>query len=125
MGRKPSLIVSAEAILKSRTGRSLTRTTVPITAENIEEFTPAPETIAEATRRFEELGFSVPASGVTLTLRGRPAQFEEVFGVKLAPEKDAPTGGVVAQTEGDPVVPDSLRDVVEKVVFPEPAEYFP
>ena len=125
MGRQLSLIVSAEAILKSRTGRSLARTTVPITAENIEEYTPSPDTIAEATQRFEELGFSVPASGVTLTLRGRPAQFEEVFGVKLAPEKDALTGGVAVRTEGEPVVPDSLRDVVEKVVFPEPAKFFP
>jgi hypothetical protein len=117
-------MISAEAILKSKTGQSLALTDASITAENIEEYRPAAETIAEATRRFEELGFTVPQSGVTLTLLGQPAQFEAVFSVKLTIEKDKQTGSIVVHTESEPVVPDSLRDVVEKIVFPEPPESF-
>lgn len=124
MGRQLSSMISAEAILKSKTGRSLARPDVAITAENIEEFSPAAETIAEATRRFEGLGFAVPQSGVTLTLLGKPARFEEVFGVKLSLEKDKSTGGIVVHTDSEPVVPDSLKDAVETVVFPEPPEFF-
>ena len=76
IGQDSSVIISAEGILKSKSGRSLARAGVAITAENIEEFSPAPETITEATRRLEELGFTVSQSGVTLTLLGNQLQFE-------------------------------------------------
>lgn len=125
MGQEISSIISAEAILKSKSGRSLARADVAITAENIEEFTPAAETIAEATRRLQELGLTVQPSAVTLTLLGKPAQFEKVFKVKLILKKDEPTGGIIVHPDGELVIPDSLRDVVEKVVFPEPPEFFP
>ncbi len=124
MGQETS-IISAEAILKSKSGRSLARADVPITAENIEEFTPEAKTIAEATRRLQELGFTVEQSGVTLTLLGKPAQFEEVFRVKLTLKKDESTGGIIVSPDGELVIPDSLRDIVEKVAFPEPPEFFP
>lgn len=124
MNQETSKVISAEAILKSKSGRSLARADVAITAENIEEFTPAAETIAQATQRLQKLGFKVVESGVTLTLQGKPAQFEEVFRVKLTLKKHEPTGNIVVHPEGDLVIPDSLRDVVEKVVFPEPPEFF-
>jgi hypothetical protein len=122
MDRQNPSPISAEAILRSRTGRSLARADEPVTAENVEEFSPSEETVAEATRRFEELGFVVSQSGVTLTLLGEPSLFEKVFGVKLAVEEDE--RGITVRAEGDPVVPDSLEDVVEGVVFPEPPEFF-
>lgn len=125
MGQEISSTISAEVILKSKSGRSLARMDVAITAKNIEEFTPAAETIAKATRRLQKLGFTVAQSGVTLTILGKPAQFEEVFRVKLTLKKDEPTGGIIVHPDGELVIPDSLRDVVEKVVFPEPPEFFP
>jgi hypothetical protein len=118
-------LISAEAILRSRTGRSLARADEPVTAENIEEFSPSKETVTEATWRFEELGFVVSQSGVTLTLLGEPSLFEKVFGVSLTVEEGEQTRGITVRPEGDPVVPDSLKDVVEEVVFPEQPEFFP
>ena len=125
IGQDSSVIISAEVILKSKSGRSLARAGIAITAENIEEFSPAPETITEATRRLEELGFTVSQSGVTLTLLGKQLQFEEVFRTKLTLEKDEPTGGIIVHPSGELVIPDSLSNTVEKVVFPEPPEFFP
>lgn len=124
MSAEMPLIISAEAILKSKTGRSLARGDQAITAENVEQFSPAAETIAEATRRLHELGFTVEPSGVTLTLSGKPAQFEQVFKVRLTIAKDEPTGGIAVHPQGELEIPNSVRDVVEKVVFPEPPELF-
>ena len=125
MGQETSSLISAEAILRSKSGRSLARPDAVITAENVSEFTPTSETIAEATRCLQELGFTVSQSGVTLTLLGKAAQFEEVFRVKLTLKRDKPTGGIIVNPESELVIPDSLRGVVEKVVFPEPPEFFP
>jgi hypothetical protein len=118
-------LISAEAILRSRSGRSLSSPEEPVTAENVERFGPTEATVAEARRRLEELGFVVPHSGVTLTVVGDAARFERVFGVKLVLEEDERTGGLAVSADGEPVVPDSLADVVEAVVFPEPPEFFP
>ena len=125
MGQEISSTISAEVILKSKSGRSLASTDVAVTAENIEEFTPPAETITKATRGLQKLGFTVAQSGVTLTILGKPAQFEEAFRVKLTLKKDEPTGGIIVHPDGELVIPHSLRDDVEKVVFPEPPEFFP
>jgi hypothetical protein len=125
MGQDIPPTVSAEVILKSKSGRSLARPGVVITAENVEEFMPARETIAEATRHLQGSGFTVIQSDVTLTLLGKPAQFEELFGVKLTLEKHEPTGGITVKPDGELVIPDSLKNVVDEVVFPEPPEFFP
>jgi hypothetical protein len=117
--------ISAEVILRSRSGRSLSSPDEPVTAENVEQFGPTEATVAEARRRLEELGFVVPHSGVTLTVLGDAARFERVFGVKLAVEEDELAGDLAVRAEGEPVVPDSLAGVVEAVVFPEPPEFFP
>jgi predicted amino acid dehydrogenase len=118
-------VISAEAILKSKSGRSLARACVPITAENVEDFAPAAKTIAEAMRHFRELGFAVTHAGMTLTLVGKPVQFEKVFGVKLALKKHRQTGDMTVMPDRGLVIPDSLKDFVEEVVFPEPPEFFP
>ena len=125
MSQASDLVISAEAILKSKTGRSLSRSDVAITSANVSEFIAAPETVAGAKQRLEELGFSVSESGVTLTLSGDPERFERVFGVRLSFKKHPQTGEKNAYCEGEVVIPDSLRDVVEAIVFPEPPEFFP
>jgi hypothetical protein len=124
MGQERSSIISAEVILKSQSGRSLAQSGGAVTADNIEEFKPAAETMAEATQRLQALGFTVRPGGVTLTLLGSPAQFEDVFRVKLTIEKDERTGGMRVRPDGVLVIPDELRDIVEAVVFPEPPEFF-
>jgi len=115
--------ISAEVILKSQSGRSLADTDV-ITAENIDEFMPTAETISEAKRHLQELGFTVVQSGVTLTIMGKLERFKEVFKVEMTLEKDEQTGNVTVHSEGESVIPDSLKNVVENVVFLGPPELF-
>lgn len=117
--------ISAEVILKSKSGRSLVGKDVAITAENIEDFAPAPETVARATRGLQRLDFTVVQSGITLTIMGSPQQFETVFKVEITVEKDEETGNIIVHPEGEAAIPESLKDVVEGVVFPEPPEFFP
>jgi hypothetical protein len=117
-------IISAEALLRSRTGRSLARPDEPITAENLEAFSPTEQTVAEATRRLEDLGFEVSHSGVTLTVLGEPVRFERVFEIKLTVEGGEREGFSTVRSESRPVIPDSLKGLVEEIVFPEPPELF-
>jgi subtilase family serine protease len=123
MSPSNELEVSAEAILKSKTGRSLARPGEPITQQNIEEFLPSQETVQKAAQFLRDLGFRVEPAGVTLTVTGKASRFEDVFKVKLGAQTH-PAGGIRVQPEGELQLPDVLRDVVEQVVFPEPPEYF-
>jgi hypothetical protein len=120
------LAISAEVLLKSKSGRSLASPETTVTAESVGDFLPAAETISEATRHFRNLGFTVVPSDVTLTLVGMPALFEGVFRVKLEIKKAEPDSGtgVKVHVEGEPVIPHPLRRFVDRIVFPEPPELF-
>ena len=122
---QPSAVISAEVILKSGTGRSLSTPGAEITSATVKEYLPTPETVAKAKHELETLGFHVNQIGVTLTIVGEPGRFERVFGLRLRSEKHPQTGQTTVQAEGDVAIPASLRDVVETVVFPEPPEFFP
>jgi subtilase family serine protease len=112
--------ISAEVVLKSKSGRSLVDEDVPITSDNIEEFSPTEDTIKEAIHRLQQLGFTVPQTGVTLTIVGNQTQFEKVFGIKLALSNDKQKYGISIHSDREPVIPDSLKDIVEKLVFISP-----
>lgn len=114
-------IISAEVILKSISGRSLTDD-VPITSKNIKEFQPSQETINETSQIISKFGFRVMPSNITITIVGSKSLFEEVFDTKL--EIDATTKEVyVKKSDRDLTIPSSLRNLVEKVVFIPPPEY--
>jgi hypothetical protein len=115
--------VSAEVLLRTASGRSLADSRESVTAENVDEYRPAPETALEATRLLQELGFQVLPSGITLTLVGDPKRFEDVFGVRLSIQEQ-PSGQSAVSAEGEPRIPESLQPFVDAVVFPEPPEYF-
>lgn len=115
-------ILSAEVILKSASGRSLTDVDVSITSENVEEFRPDQETVKEAIRQLEKLGFKVSQKGITLTIEGEPTQFEKAFKVKLTTKRA--TAGVEVHTNKEPSIPFPLSKTVEKVVFIPPPEFF-
>ena len=119
--QETSLTISAEALLKSQSGRSV-RSDVPITTENIKTFTPSAQTIQEAKRRFQSLGFSVPIANTTLTIMGKPIQFEEVFKIKLNLQFNKTSNSIVAYPSSEPIIPDSLKDLVEAIVFPKPVD---
>lgn len=113
--------ISAEVILKSQTGRSLTEG-IPITSENIKDFQPSQETINEAVVIFRELGFTVSPSNITITIVGTKTLFEKVFDTKL--QINTTDKGISIPPTRDLTIPDSLRHSVEKVIFIPPPEYF-
>ncbi|GIO00081.1 hypothetical protein ABE137_24405 [Brevibacillus laterosporus] len=104
--------VSAEAVLKSRNHQSLMTIETPITAENIDQIRPTPETISEAKKLFEAEGFVVVSSGITLTVHGTRAQFAKLLGGDWE--------------KGSPMIPKHMEQLVERIVFPEKKPiYFP
>jgi subtilase family serine protease len=114
--------ISAEVILKSSTGRSLIDEGVTITSKNIHEFRPKPETIAEASKLLEDLGFAISQVGVTLTITANQSQFEHVFKLKLDLMKAQV--GISVQSDKEATIPPALSHIVEKVVFIPPPELF-
>lgn len=125
MKKEKSNMISAEVILKSKSGRSLAHPDKEITAVNIEEYTPSPDTIEMATQILEGYGFMVMPSEVTLTILGQPLQFEKVFKVKLTLNTNEKTSAIIVLADRDLGIPNSLKEYVEKIVFPEPPEFFP
>lgn len=119
---KETFLVSAEVILKSKSGRSLASGDVAITSDNIEEFRPTQESIKKATQGLQKLGFTVSQGGVTLTIVGEQKLFEEVFKVKLTTKKVA--GGIEVRANTEASIPHSLSDIVEQVVFIPPPELY-
>jgi subtilase family serine protease len=117
-----STIISAQAILKSSSGRSMTDAS-EITAQNIDEFRPSRETLEQVIREFKNLGFDVLPDGITITITGDLKLFEQVFKVKITQENIA-GGDRSIKSNNDPVLPKSLRQLVEKVVFVPPPEYY-
>jgi hypothetical protein len=116
--------VSAEVILRSRGGTSLTEGREQITAERIDEVRPDEGVKAAVGRAFEERGFTIHDSGITLTVEGEPELFERELGVKLDVNPHAPPGNPIASASGEPQVPEEVREFVETVVFPRRAHLF-
>jgi hypothetical protein len=115
--------ISAEVILKSKSGRSMASGEENITAANIEEFRPAEETIKQTIIHLQELGFAVSPGGITLTISGEPALFEKVFKVKIIKEKQH-GDGIIIRTDRQISIPASLSHLVEKVEFTPPPIFF-
>jgi subtilase family serine protease len=124
MKKNISPIISAEVILKTKNGESIGRSDVPITTKNIDEFTPSKETIKKAEQLLQELGFKVKLSTTTLTILGKSEQFEKIFKVTLKLTRNKSTGDIIVNPESELVIPNSLKYIVDKVIFSEPPEYF-
>jgi hypothetical protein len=116
--------ISAEVILRSKSGRPMASTEVPITSSNIEEFRPSDLVIKDATKHLEQAGFAVSSNGLTLTIEGGRSLFERVFKVKLTVKKDVDTGRTKVHSDKELSIPVRLSDIVEKVVFVPPPKFF-
>jgi hypothetical protein len=119
-----SSLISAEVILKSKSGRSVSSRDVAITSKNIKEFQPTEETINNAANRLRELGFTVLKGDITLTVIGEPILFEKVFKVKLTLKKNEKASSIVVNPEGELVIPNSLSNSIEKIVFVPSPEFY-
>jgi subtilase family serine protease len=116
--------ISAEVILKTKSGRSVYSRDVAITSKNIKEFQPTEETINDAANRLRKLGFTVSKGDITLTIIGEPTLFEKVFKVKLTLKKNEKANSIVVNPAGELVIPHSLSNSVEKIVFVPSPEFY-
>ena len=123
MVTKNSKNISAEVILKSKSGKSFIDSNVNVTSKNVADFYPTKKTIEDAKRQLQQMGFRVPISKITMTIEGEPKKFESIFKIKLQISENK-LNRLSISCQSDPVIPDSLKNFVEKIIFPEEPEYF-
>jgi hypothetical protein len=116
--------VAAEAILRSRGGRTLTEGSAQVTSQTLGQFEPDERDKAAAVRAFEALGFEVLDAGVTLTIAGEPEMFERALGLRLDVRHEAAPGEPPVTSSGRLRLPEELDGIVETVVFPERPHLF-
>lgn len=110
--------IVAKVYLVTASGKSLLDPSVTITTDNIDQYRPAPTTVAEASRLLEALGFEVLFKGLTLTIKGPLSLFEEVFQVTFD------TSGASPRPTGEAEIPPSLQHVIEAISFRAPARLY-
>ncbi len=122
--------ISTQVILRPASGRAIDGQ-VPITAENVAEFAPAPSAAARAQEAFRSKGFEVgPVVGVSFSAAGPLRAFEELLGMRIRPGKDG-TYDFVAKGKGlghelsGEKLPEELRDAVQSIVFTRPPDFGP
>ena len=121
---KTDQAISAEVVLTPASGASLENAV--ITAANVKDFAPAPESVEAARRFFAEKGFQTGRpSGISFTISAPRSVFESVFGTKVAGAKRKRT------QPGEPVempldrLPASLRKAIKAVSFSRPLDFGP
>ena len=122
--------ISAQVIFRPASGKKLDPKT-PITAENIAQFVPRPESVETATRLFAKFGFEVtPLVGNSFSITAPEAVFEKAFRIQL--QTSAEKGAMFVDDEGDArrrlprkLLPKEIRDTVEVISFTEPPDFGP
>ena len=114
--------ISAEVILKSKSGKSFLATNL-VTSENIDEFVADKNTISQATAILKDFGFTVLESETSISIVGPSDLFEKNFKIKLKISKDD-LGNLSVNLDKKLTVPIALKNYVEAIIFPEKPEYF-
>lgn len=109
--------ISAEVILKSKTGKSMIKSDNSLTSKNIHEFEPPIENIKIVVEKLKELGFEVFQNQLTLTLIGDALLFEKIFKMTLSIKRNKKKI-ISVYPDKEPNIPQGLSDIVEKIVFP-------
>lgn len=77
------MLLSAQVVLRSASGKRMAGS-APITAANVADYLPSPETVAAAKRAFSELGFRVgEVAGISFPITADEETFETVFHTRL------------------------------------------
>lgn len=108
--------ISAEVILKSESGNSMFDKNVTITSENISHYLPKSSSVDAVKNILESLGFQTSVGPCSITIIGTPKLFEDNFKIKISEDNMLHMQDI--QT------PNSMKEYVEKIIFPEPVEYF-
>lgn len=130
MNHESEQVVSAQVILTSASGKTFDGET-NLTAENIAEYVPAPETVVTTQAAFEALGFEVGEMvGISFSIIAPIETFEETFGTSLVYDEEA--GIQSAYDDGSlgyelPLesLPDPLAENVVAVTFTPPPDFGP
>jgi len=105
----------------------------PITQQNVGQYTSDRDVLQAAARELTQIGFEVLNIGdATISIAGRPEQFESVFGAKLERqhmERSASKDSVdyFRSAEGPEsymLPPDRLSGIIEGVAIAEPPDYY-
>jgi hypothetical protein len=124
------VVLSAQVMLRPAGGRAIDGR-VPITAENVAEFTPSPGTASSAIAALRAGGLDVgPLVGASFSVTGTIRTFEEFFGLRLRLGRDQAYEFIAGrQSLGHELsgghLPEVLRDSVQAVAFPLPPDFGP
>ena len=121
----------ATVYLKSKSGRSFLKEGRFVPSDP-KPYLPSGEIIEKAISGLQQLGFTIEAQGVTLSISGSPALFEKTFGVKISIEKkivSQPNRPMPATqfiyTSSQPVMRlQQMDDIIEGVVIAVPGVPF-
>ena len=105
--------ISAEVILKSKSGKSIFEKDAVITSDTISNYVPKDSSLQTVKNILDSLGFQTVSGPYSVTITGSVHLFESVFKIKLS-SKENP----------DVPIPNTLKDFVEKIIFSEPVMYF-
>jgi subtilase family serine protease len=127
---RPEQMIAAQVLLIAASGRSIDGST-PITAENIESYRPAEETVQRVSEYFESHNFEVsPLVGISFTISASVQHFSEFFNVSLT--EDSSQGVQVITNSNAPrsdLPLDSLEPniacLINSIVFTPPPDFGP
>ena len=120
--RFPELI-SAEIILKSKSGKSMLTPGVIVTSENVFEFIPKEDSINKLSKILQKFGFNVVCGMNSISIEGTKILFENIFKTKIIIKKND-KGYFEIKNDSLMQIPSSMKNYVEKIFFPEQPEYF-
>jgi len=103
--------ISANVIIKSPDEQGTYRGNITADQAEVGDYMPDLDTIVQTARYFHEAGFQVTPKNNYLNISGLPNKFEEMFGINLF-------GGSGVACIGNFNIPDTLDDVLIRVVFP-------
>jgi len=131
MPSKKEQLMSAQVALRSASGKSYDGQTA-ITADNIADYAPSPDTVAKALAGFQRAGFEVGNMvGNSFSITAPKSVFEKLFKIKLQADE---RGGVKTRaTKAAPsdyelpvkALPQDLSQHVAAVTFSPPPDFGP
>ena len=130
MADSKNILVTAQVLLHPASGKAI-NSNVLITANNLDEYAPSPETVISASKIFRANGFTVgPMVGVSFSITGEIGTFEKFFDTQIQVGKDGThefviNDKIIGQELSGMQLPKELHSFVAVVAFPEPFEFHP
>jgi len=116
-------LISAEIILKSKSGKSMLAPGVVVTSENVFEFVPKKDTMNKISEILQDIGFDVVCGINSISIECTKTLFENIFKTKIIIGKKDKSS---FEIKNHPPISthSSMKNYVEKIFFPEQPEYF-